>query len=243
MMEAGQPAEGEAIGTWWRRQADKILYCPETVLRHSSQYYVKAHCVTDADESEHVEIDSVTERRDRNKPGEAFPPFSAPEFACRPPLGIPSQELTPMLDLSPTEGPAGTILLRVRRIGRRPRASAPDAGEQSPYPVECRYWLDPARDYVVVRWDRLSGDAGHETVTGSTIIEELARSPQGIWYATRVRDKAALTRDGKTYDRMTHFDVDFNVRLSDSLFQPPRPGRILVPVDADGHGRGRRVGG
>jgi hypothetical protein len=60
------------------------------------------------------------------------------------------------------------------------------------------------------------------------VIEETARSPQGVWYATKIRRKNAATRrdDGKSFDQVYHIYVDFNADLPDTLFDPPRPGRI-----------------
>jgi len=90
------------------------------------------------------------------------------------------------------------------------------------------YWLDLKRDYIVMRWDWITRDEqGRETVTESDVTEETARSPKGVWHATRVRREFS-GRDGKAKspDQIYHIYVDFNVNLPDSLFEPPKPGRI-----------------
>ena len=70
-------------------------------------------------------------------------------------------------------------------------------------------------------------DSGKE-VAKSTIIDEMARSPNGTWYATRIRNKGGVRvpSEGKVYDQMIDIYVDFNAELPDSLFEPPTPGRI-----------------
>ena len=69
--------------------------------------------------------------------------------------------------------------------------------------------------------------SGKETVH-STIIDKMAKSPQGTWYATRIRNKGAIRTPstGKTSDQIIDIYVDFNADLPDSLFEPPAPGRI-----------------
>ena len=68
--------------------------------------------------------------------------------------------------------------------------------------------------------------SGKETVN-STIIEKMARSPQGVWYATQIRRKGVTaSSDGKKYDELIDIYVDFNANLPDSLFEPPALGRI-----------------
>jgi hypothetical protein len=196
----------------------------------TTEYKLNNRHFQDPEDTPHVELESVKKFEHNTRPGEMYPPYWSlmPEFACRPPLGIPGQYHEPVLELNPTEGPPGTILLHVRRTGRVPRAPDPDADKRPPRPDAYRFWLDPARDYAVVRWDMISGGgSGGEESVDTTIVEELAKSPQGNWYATRTRRKDAI-RDskGQTYDQVTHIYVDFDVDLPDSLFEPPKPGRV-----------------
>ena len=59
------------------------------------------------------------------------------------------------------------------------------------------YWLDPQRNYIVMRWDMIVRDGnGHATVFERDTVEETARSPQGVWYATKVR-RSFAGRAGK----------------------------------------------
>ena len=154
-----------------------------------------------------------------------------------PALGHTKRDIGTNTDPNPKEGPPGIILLRVRRVGQkppRPRDSAGDLLRDStgklfpPAPDAYRFWLDPARDYAVVRSDMITTDDSVNEETHSTIIDKMAKSPQGTWYATQIRRKGAIRTpsDGKTYDQIIDLYVDFNVNLPDSLFEPPAPGRI-----------------
>jgi hypothetical protein len=56
----------------------------------------------------------------------------------------------------------------------------------------------------------------------------MAKSPRGTWYATRLRLTSGITApsEGKTVDQIIDIYVDFDADLPDSLFEPPKPGRI-----------------
>ena len=212
-------------GDWWRKCVkNRCFLLPGSIDHGSTRYTINYRCVDDPDGSVHTEITEVKKRKSNDRPGETYPgPWSRmPEFACRPPLGIPHETLEAVLEPNPKEGPTGTILLRVRNIGRTPQPPSPDLPKVPPRPDAWRNWLDPARDYAVVRHDII------DEKVHSTIIDKMARSPQGTWYATQIRLKDAITTvsDGKTYDEIIDLYVDFNVNLPDSLFEPPALGRI-----------------
>ena len=148
-----------------------------------------------------------------------------PEFACRPPLGIGHQHLEPAIEMHPSSGPSGCILLDVRHTSAKDRAFDKKIGGIADGQ---RYWLDPKRDYIVMRWDQvMRGENGQEVVTETDTVEQTARSPLGVWYATRIRRKCA-NRDGKPIgsDQIYQLYVDFTTDLPDSLFEPPAVGRI-----------------
>jgi hypothetical protein len=225
--------DNQKIAAWWGQQMDKLYCQPMCIVCGSSHYYdIRWRSVKAADGSDHVEVESVEKRPGMSlSPGDPWPShyYSLPEFVCRPALGIPSQWMEPVIDLNPKEGPPGTILLRVRRSARMPGSSA-KLPEGVWNPDSYRYWLDPARDYAAVRWDMLGGgEPGKEEITDSTVIEEMARSPQGTWYATRFRRKSSATGPNgeKIADQVHYFYVQFDVDLPDSLFEPPKPGDVL----------------
>jgi hypothetical protein len=91
-----------------------------------------------------------------------------------------------------------------------------------------RYWLDPQRDFIVMRCDLvMRGEGGKENVIESDTIEETARSPQGVWYATKVRRRFPRSAGiAPQSDQVYHLYIDFKPDLPDSLVEAPKPGRI-----------------
>jgi hypothetical protein len=220
-----KPAADADMGKWWHNRLASFRCYPHTVIRGSTTYHSRVAPVTDPDGSQHVDLVSVDPSESS---GEIFPAEYSmmPEFGCRPPTGIGGQDSEPVINLHPADGPKGCILLSVRYTSQRDRINGKGIG----IPDESRFWLDPARDDIVLRWDILHFDAsGKETPVagGSYTVEETARSPQGVWYATKIRRKnAGRTAGGKAIDDVYHLYVDFDADLPDKLFDPPRPGRI-----------------
>ncbi len=221
-----RPPEGTDQRQWWFERTKADRYFTRYVTRDSSRYISDVKTITDPDGSQHLEIASVSRVNFGSKPEEMIPPTWSmrPEFACRPPMGLPSADFEPVLDLHPTAGPPGCIFLAVRHTSTKGRINEKGVG----IPDGCRYWLDPKRDYIVVRSQMVQRDAtGKEVVISDGIVEETARSPQGVWYVTRIRHKDCdPSRAAKPIDRIDHIYVDFDVDLPDSLFEPQKPGRV-----------------
>jgi hypothetical protein len=221
-----RPDEGTDQAKWWFDRIKFFRFYPVSILRDSTLYQSSTKNITDPDGSLHVEIASVQPVNFGNNPEEMYPPeySTRPEFACRPPLGIGHQHMEPTLDLRPAEGPPGCILLSVQHTSTKDRVNEKGIG----IPDGFRYWLDPKRDYIVMRWDWIIRDAKDRAVISeSDITEETARSPKGVWYATRIR-RTFPARDGKSKspDQIYKIYVDFNVNLETSLFEPPKIGRV-----------------
>ena len=61
-----------------------------------------------------------------------------------------------VLEPNPKEGPPGTILLRVRRVGPKlPRTPTSD-GKLLPHTDAWRYWLDPSATMLLSAWTCLA---------------------------------------------------------------------------------------
>lgn len=223
-----EPAEDVDLESWWRKRARDFVFCPFYIVNDSTQYRIEIQPTQRADGIEQLEVKSVEEHEIDMRPGEMYPPYWSrrPEFVCRPPLGIPSQELEPILVTSPADGPAGSILLRVTRSGRMPRAHDPDASKFPPRPDAYRFWLDSKRGYAVVRHDMMgTDDAGNESVTHGTIVDELAESPRGVWFAKRFRVEAVPPVE---HDQIFDVYIDFDADLPESLFEPPVVGQVFA---------------
>ena len=88
----------------------------------------------------------------------------------------------------------------------------------SPKSLVSRYWLDPSRDSMEVRkeWFPISQP---DQVRSSEVFTA-ARTPQGLWYPTTLRDiNAAISIEtGVRSDRYTHYYLEFDVDMPDELF-------------------------
>lgn len=90
-------------------------------------------------------------------------------------------------------------------------------------PDRYRYWIDPNRGYLCMRWEMASDAAAADSGPGTYLLEEVSRSPQGHWYPTTVRVKSAIRHeDGTTEDQLFRFYLDFAAEMPDRLFEPAR---------------------
>lgn len=222
-----RPAEDDDLEAWWRERVKFFQFYPQYVMHGSTLYTSEKKNVTDPDGSTHPDIVSVKKYQYNTKPGETFPPEYSmrPEFACRPPLGIGGQHFQAVLNLNPSEGPRDCILLTVEHTNRVGRINDKGIG----LPDEWRSWLDPEREYIVMRGDMvLRDEAGKEELYESRVVEKIAKSPRGIWYATKIRRNFSQRRDEnrRHKDQVYYLYVDFDVDLPDTLFDPPVIGRI-----------------
>lgn len=220
--DAEKPGADANHRQWWFERVKPLKSI--AVSRHFGQvsYHCESTRVTAADGTTLREITAVKEYTYNLKPGEQFPADYSmrPEFVCRPPMGIGNADAEPKLDLQPAEGPAGCILLTVEHKPRK-------GGAAGPFELH-RFWLDPQRDYIAMRWEMVEyDDTGKEIITGKITIEETARSPQGVWYVTRARrHNASRSPKGKSSDELYYMYVDFEGELPESLFAVPKVGMV-----------------
>lgn len=229
-----KPAEDAELTAWWQERAKDFSFYPIYLVQPDEDdpltvqylHFVRSFNTGD-DGAWQVKIDSVNKWRSQSLLGEHFPPYWSrrPEFVCRPPMGVPNQNMEPVLELSPTTGPPDSVLLHVRVSGRMPQATPnPKDTRQVQQPDVTRFWLDPVRDHTTIRWDMLrNGEQGEEIVTGSTVIEKMEKSPQGIWYASKVRITSKAPGGGESV-QVVQIYVDFDTDLPDALFEPPKIG-------------------
>ena len=178
------PGPGEDSAKWWENRVKQLRFDPHYVMRGVRHYSPEFKEVTDADGTTHLEIVSVRTFDTNLPPGETYPMDYAlrPEFAGRPPLGIGAFDVEPSIELHPADGPAGCILLSEQHTSARDRVNEKGVG----VPDGWRYWVDPQRDDIVMRNAMVERDAnGSQRIIHDQIVEETARSPQGVWYATK----------------------------------------------------------
>ena len=218
-----KPAEVVDMEAWWKQRAAQFTYVPFYISDESSVHLVSVQPATDENGATHLVVEKVETRPEHGTPGNIFPPYWSrlPDFACRPPMGVPSQDCEPVIIETPQDGPAGTILLEVRLSSRMLTCSG-----SRPQPNVHRFWLDPRKDFVALRSDMVNVQEGtEETLVHSESIEEVSRAPNGTWYASRLRQKAIPP---VSFDEVVYFYVEFDAGLPDSLFELPRIGQRLV---------------
>jgi hypothetical protein len=213
-----KPPDDVDVRAWWIERAEECRYSPNSIVVSGTEYWFKHKRITEPDGSQRVEIVSVRPIKSGQEGIPLIPSFYSltPDYAGRPPMGIPSQGMEVIVETDPGDGPEGTVLLRVRRSGRVDAAPIPDDVTE-----EWRFWIDPAREYLVMRWDMQGGNDEHKL---SNIVEAVAQSPKGHWYPTRVR----CTHPGSDReDTFTDFYVEFDVEIPDALFDVKKP----LPVE------------
>lgn len=214
-----QPPVGANQVQWWHDRAKEVPWMPSMRSDGTATYWITAKVKLASDPKKSTY--EVTETKKTPELGTEDDPLPAvyalmPEFLSHPPMGIGGQGLEPVLELQPRDGPPGAVLLSVRQVGKMPAAQRPK--DLPPAPDLYKYWIDPGKSYVAMRWQM--GEGANEDIF---IIEELAQSPSGHWYPTVVRRKNAIQdADGKRRDMIYRFYVDFNAPLPDTLFQPPK---------------------
>lgn len=230
--EIVKPAAATDQCKWWWEHTTQYKLLPNSIVCGPMTYFRDRTSIRNSDGSERWEINWHQPQVSNLDPGDRIPVDYAmrPEFICRPPMGLGNENMEPTLDLHPAEGPKGCILLSVRHTEKKTGVNKPQTEEEPAKAEENgatevhRYWLDPQRDYIVMHWDMvLVDESGKETITHSQTIEEVARSPQGVWYATRTRLKNAIHYpNGKLPDdQIYQLYVDFDADLPDALFEPP----------------------
>lgn len=139
-----------------------------------------------------------------------------PEYHAYPvSIGEPGRNAVAELDPNPPGDLADALLLKYRHNSTDPDVIA-----------SCRYWVDPARSYVTLRYElgeAVDAKAGPEAKWPDTYVaEELAQAPSGIWYATVVRrlPPVKVASPDKRHSMVYWFFVDFNADMPDALFKP-----------------------
>jgi hypothetical protein len=126
------------------------------------------------------------------------------------------------LDLVPDAegGPPGAILIQ-RKF------SVPNVDN---FYRQTRFWIDPDKRHAVVQFEFFDNPAIDRDPTSLpmhrhevNVFERFVKSPLGVWYPTIVRRRAGgeagdAPKDESQYT--THYQLDFEAELPDSLFKP-----------------------
>jgi hypothetical protein len=132
-------------------------------------------------------------------------------------VSLPDSDREFLIDSKATDGPPGTVRLRVRNA----RSSDPTR------PEFYRLWIDPEKNHLAIKAESAVFDPSKMPKGGliqseiayidTKTLTDFARSPSGFWYPTRV---VRVTSDNKKYEGVTNFLLDFQAELPDALFKP-----------------------
>jgi hypothetical protein len=82
-----------------------------------------------------------------------------------------------------------------------------------------RYWLDPQRGNMIVRREQFRVSKPDEAIGASDVVSA-ARTPQGLWYPTTVRQigSSISLEDHSRSDWYDRYYLEFNTEIPDELF-------------------------
>jgi hypothetical protein len=164
----------------------------------------------------YLKLDSLKKQvRPIDEPADPWPGQirEMPEMVGHPKLlGQDSFGYRLTVDPNPKSGPAGCLLVQSMQTAVTPRRS-----------VGARYWIDPARDYLVMRYEGLGGNPENPQVSQASEITGVAQSPAGRWYPTQVRviGGSVSLDTGEKSDYFDNYYLDFDAEVPDTLFEIP----------------------
>jgi hypothetical protein len=116
------------------------------------------------------------------------------------------------LDMHPSSGPPGTVLLT-----SRPAADAATHVRLS------RFWVDPAKSFLGVRQEYSDVDpkAGPNRGIDTYSVDGIAQAPNGVWYPTVIHWKSTTGTGSKeeSSEQTWTYSIDFTTDIPDALFR------------------------
>ncbi len=198
----------DADAAWWRKNLDSFTRMVSAICDGERVYYYSPEGNIFGKDAKVPKV-KLHMTQALNLSDEPLMPWpdKFPEHISHTNVWQPSHDREILLEPKPDDGPPGTIRLRVRDT-RSPDPKHPDL---------YKLWLDPARGYVALRSETGGFEPKIEFID-TMLMENLARSPSGFWYPTRVRRK---TSDSDAEQVWKYF-LDFETPIADDLFLPLR---------------------
>lgn len=211
--DAVEPSGNVDRIVWWSNRAREAQYRLSSIVNGGVEHTFTDRMIAEPDGSERHEIISRRPTQLGLDPEQWIPSFYTltPDYAGRPPLGLPNPHMEATVESDPGDGPDGTVLLRIQYTGQGTPSSNPNAGKRRVPPGGWKSWIDPAREYLVMRSD--IGGSSH-------IVESVAQSPRGHWYPTRMRWTSS---DPGISEKFLDFYVEFDVEIPVALFDVKKP--------------------
>jgi hypothetical protein len=193
------PPKDADPATWWKQNLERVQFVPFDVCDGKWQWNFL----------------------DRNRMPAVLPGLANgeylrisdghPEYLARPlpDLDCPGNEAR--LNPKPAAGPPNTVLLEVRHSDQT-----------------SRYWIDPQRGYLVMRYEELVVSNGKENVLRGHAIEGVTQDPGGQWYPTAIRMFKRIVPMGtdKPRDGILRCYYDFTTPIPDSMFEDVTAERL-----------------
>jgi hypothetical protein len=257
------PTKATDSAEWWKQKAEKVQFAPTAIFdgqwhweysrntRHPNQAEIDAGMDKDA----WIVVSNKKERllpwpRNRYWQAEPLCYMGHPTtFDDSPPNGLPiygdgssSPYYLATINPKPESEPPNTVFLEMHNpIWKR----ADSKGQNPQIRQVLLFWIDPGRDYLVMRWQALASTELNEEIVkqlpseseltaslaskegkGEIIkgawIEKVTQGPQKRWFPSVVNTVVRYKEpDGKGPEsEILRFFYDFDTPIPDSLFEP-----------------------
>lgn len=212
-----QPEADADRGAWWMQQFRRGKWSPLEVCDGKTVYSAK-YSEPDAQGNQTHTWEAARRLNATEGIDVAWAGIASDRFAERygypDTLGPPSNLFTVEIDPHPAAGPRASLLIRYR--------ATRELKDGAVY-RDCRYWIDPAKDYVTRQYVVGDANEGGVSESDSYTMEDFERSPRGIWYPTIVRRRVTMDpppAENWNGDTVTRFFLDFEAEIPDELFRP-----------------------
>jgi hypothetical protein len=200
-----------AGAAWWKEHQNDYLVMLQAVCDGEKVYYYQAEGNPFGPDVKQVPPLKLSMTQEINPSDDPFMPWpdSFPEHIGYTNVWQPTHDREFLLDTKPSDGPPGTIRLRVRDT------RFPDPGHPDLY----KLWINPAQSFIVLRSETSVFESTNPpkiAYVDSRVLEGLERSPSGLWYPTRVRRKTSNLNSEQVWT----FHVEFDVPMPDEMFLP-----------------------
>ncbi|MGO9113458.1 MAG: hypothetical protein ACLP9L_29860, partial [Thermoguttaceae bacterium] len=228
----GLPPKDTDPATWWRQKAEKVRFVPSELSDGTWVwvYMTSGRMPTQADIDAGAPKDKVflaSNEKRRQMP--TLPPGTGkgdiiyladvhPEYLTRPLPYLLAPDYSGFalnevkLDPKPASGPPDTVLLEVHNSHWTPGGY---------HPQTWRYWIDPQRGYLVMRYEELIAKEGKQETVRGHAIDGVTQDPEGQWYPTVIRlfkRNVLIGSDRPPYDGIMRCYYDFATPMPESLF-------------------------
>jgi hypothetical protein len=198
------------LAYWKEREKDIIFEAGALCDGRTIWYYNYKPQAMEHDQPYSSQLESVTSQQVTGAADDPMMPWPhlMPEQLSHPSVYVPDSDREFFLDPKPGDGPPKTVRLKVRN-SRSKDPQRPDL---------YRLWIDPDKNYLSLKSETSVFDGG--SIQGKIAfvdtytLADVARSPNGFWYPTRVLRKTSDFKD----QQVTRFALDFESVIPESLF-------------------------